>query len=75
MAERIQCLEKEIATWSDDYQKKEADIFVKVYSVGAKKQEWMILSVDDLERSYGGAEVAHKIIGILNSYSDTTFAG
>jgi|CXWL01.1.fsa_nt_gi uncharacterized protein YjbI with pentapeptide repeats len=65
---RLQFLEKEIENWEDGHHKNEAAIFVKVYLVHAPKQDWNIINLEDLERSYGGADVAHKIIGILNSY-------
>jgi len=66
---RLQFLGKEIAYWEDERLRNEAARFVKVSLVHAQKQDWKILSLDDLERSYGGVEVAHKIIEILNSYS------
>lgn len=67
--ERLHFLEREIGTWNNEHHKKEAQTFVKVGMVHAKKQDWKILNLDDLENYYGGVEVAHKIIDTLNSYS------
>ncbi len=66
--QRLQYLREEIEAWDDEHQRNEAARFVKVYSVHAPTQEWDIVNLDDLEKSYGGSEVAQKIINVLNSY-------
>jgi uncharacterized protein YjbI with pentapeptide repeats len=65
---RLQFLGKEIESWDDERQRNEGARFVKVYTVHAPTQEWYIVNLDDLEKSYG-VDVARKIIDILNRYS------
>lgn len=65
---RLQFLSKEIESWDDDDQRNQAAKFVKVYSVHAPTQEWDIVNLHDLERSFGGREIAQKIINALNSF-------
>lgn len=69
---RLQYLKKELENWEDEYLRIQADRYVKVGLVHAQKQDWKILNLDDLERSYGGSEVARMIVGTLNSYSQTS---
>ncbi len=66
---RIRFLEKHINAWNDEHEKTGARVFVKVYSVGAEKQEWMILNFDDLEKRYGGKETASRIVSVLSAHS------
>ena len=55
----------------DEHQRNEAARFVKVYSVHAPTQEWNIINLDDLEKHYGGKEVAIKIIdGLTRAVSN-----
>lgn len=68
---RLQFLEKAVATWDDPYAKKEAEGFTWVSMVHAKKQDWDILNVADLEKQYGGVETARKIIDTLKMYPDS----
>jgi len=62
---RLQFLESEIACWENEHHKRQADKFVSVSMVHAQKQDWEILNLDDLEKHYGGKDVATKIIDSL----------
>lgn len=70
---RLQFLEKAAASWADSDAQENAERFAWVGMVHAKKQDWNILNLDDLEKSYGGSEVARTIIDTLNSYSQESF--
>jgi len=68
---RLLFLGKESELWDDEHQRNEAARFVKVYSVHAPTQEWNIINLDDLEKHYGGKEVALKIIdGLTRAVSN-----
>jgi len=64
--ERLSYLKSNILNWNER-EKKEAEIFINVYSVHAKKQDWQIINIDDIERDYG-KEVAFKIVSCMDSF-------
>ncbi len=66
---RVQFLEKQLEAWDGELQKNEATRFVYVAKVHAQHQKWAIVNIDDLDRHFGGLEVARKIIDTLNSYA------
>lgn len=62
---RLQCLERKLPDWDDEYKKHEASIFIRVALVHAQKQDWKVLNLDDLARTYGGPDVAAHLVETL----------
>ena len=63
---RLQFLERNLSNWDNEQFKLEASRFVRVSMVHAQKQDWKIISLDDLEKHYGSGDIARKIIDVLS---------
>ncbi len=61
---RLENLKEVIKEWSTP-QKKEAEIFLNSFIVHAKKQDWFIINIEELQRNFG-VDVASNIIIELN---------
>lgn len=64
--ERLNLLKEKLVIWEINEQK-EAEIFISSSLVHAKSQDWIIISLDDLERNHG-ITVATKIINEMDNW-------